>query len=72
MACERCEVIDLDGGVWWGSCDSCPDATDLGDEGEEFAEAIEKLKKLGWRIYKDDDGEWAHMCPSCVEDCDNG
>ena len=28
--------------------------------------AVKDAKDSGWRIYKED-GEWVHLCPTCVE-----
>lgn len=48
------------------SCDNCSETFDT-DEKDFFA-AIEAIKKEGWAVRQNDNEEWEHICPSCLED----
>lgn len=45
-------------------CDHCSESDEFyGD----FMEVIEEIKDKGWKVSKDEKGEWDHSCPDCVE-----
>lgn len=48
-------------------CDECSDETHETDA-EEWGDMLAEIRAEGWRVYKDDAGDWTHACPSCVED----
>ncbi len=48
-------------------CEDCGDQL-YGGTTEEFMAFVEQVKKEGWRIRKDQGGEWVHICPICSED----
>lgn len=49
-------------------CDSCSQGLIEAEEDEKFKELWERAKKIGWRAKKEDDDEWVHSCPECVDD----
>jgi hypothetical protein len=40
-------------------CDECGEETTVAGE---FIDCIKQLKRDGWRITKDDKGDWIHFC----------
>lgn len=44
-------------------CDKCDDESIFVGE---YSECINEAKTEGWRIYKDADELWCHICPMCV------
>ena len=46
-------------------CDECPSET-LQFDGIDWHEMIEKVKKAGWRIQKDVNDRFIHLCPNCA------
>ena len=36
-------------------------------DADDFYVMIEEAKSAGWRMGKDKNGEWYHLCPSCIE-----
>ncbi|MFA6091209.1 MAG: hypothetical protein WC774_05565 [Candidatus Gracilibacteria bacterium] len=44
-------------------CDECGDFEDYDEE--DWSELSKIIKEDGWQIKKD--GDWLHICPSCVE-----
>ena len=47
-------------------CDSCSNFLNC-DVYDDFYSAIHMAKDEGWKITKDEDGEWIHTCPVCAE-----
>jgi len=47
-------------------CDWCSNFLNC-DTYEDFRGAIDMAKDKGWKIRKDEDGEWIHICPVCAE-----
>lgn len=43
--------------------DSCSRILDTMQE--DFKEALYDLKSENWKIVKESDGEWMHLCPEC-------
>jgi hypothetical protein len=48
------------------SCDTCSNATIV--DTDDWDEMIKHIKGEGWRVSKDDDGDWCHDCPACAEE----
>lgn len=46
------------------TCDECGGEEAGGTR--EFREFVSDLKDMGWKIRKDEDGNWTHECPDCV------
>ena len=46
-------------------CDTCGQSTFF--DRTYFQDFISDAKEAGWKIYKDNGGEWAHSCPACAE-----
>ena len=47
-------------------CDFCPEDTYMDFGRDEWSDMIAELKADGWKIFKDDDGNWTHKCPDCA------
>ena len=45
-------------------CNECGDTFYGGCE-DDFYGFVQQVRGEGWRITKDDDGEWVHLCPEC-------
>lgn len=43
-------------------CDDCGEHSEIGDN---FNQVISDIKADGWKIYKDENGDWIHLCTSC-------
>ena len=48
-------------------CDFYPSDQDYDFGRDEWNELIAEMKADGWRIIKDENGNWGHKCPYCVE-----
>lgn len=46
------------------TCDICGDTL---PEEYDFSDAVQAMKDAGWKIQRNDDGEWEHFCPECRE-----
>ena len=44
-------------------CDEC--GHELYGGTFEFREFVDTIKQDGWKIRKDESGEWTHTCPEC-------
>ena len=44
-------------------CDNCDEEKQVASH--NFVEAWESAKEDGWRCFKNDEGEWEHICPDC-------
>lgn len=52
-------------------CDDCGTDTEHQLQGcRDFLEFVAELKDDGWKVFKDEDGEWRHLCPDCVGETD--
>ena len=60
---EKNEIRDWG---WDVDCDRCPYYENFPDI-INFSDLIAELKRQGWKIRKNQDGEWEHICPSCAE-----
>lgn len=49
------------------SCDKCPNECETFDTDDGWQAMIDQLRKDGWKIYKDEKGEWTHIGPACSE-----
>jgi len=49
------------------TCDRCSSETAEFDCDNGWAAMIDELRAEGWAIRKDDDGDWEHIGPACVE-----
>jgi len=47
-------------------CDKCSNFLNC-DTYEDFRGAIDMAKDEGWKITKDEEGDWIHLCPICAE-----
>ena len=48
-------------------CDQCAEAVEVEhDDVENFHHMIRTIKADGWQVVPGD-GDWRHICPSCVE-----
>lgn len=47
------------------SCDYCSFTED--HDTSSFVEVIRAMKRDGWRVEKDDEDDWMHKCPICIE-----
>lgn len=55
-------TYEMDGGGHTFACDKCGDSeTEEGD----FSDVWGDLKDVGWRAFRNDDGDWEHRCPVC-------
>ena len=54
------ERID-DGLGYVVECDKC--SSFIGIDSEDFTDAVDTAKQQGWKIRKDKDGDWIHLCP---------
>lgn len=45
------------------SCDSCDEEV----LEQDFHDAKDVIDSLGWKTFKDTDGEWAHKCSACID-----
>lgn len=57
-------TIERQHGLMCLMCDGCDEDLEF-FEANEFNVMIADAKSKGWRIRKDDDGDWEHHCPSC-------
>ena len=48
-------------------CNICGTNEYLDFDWENFRAAVADAKERGWKIYKNEDGEWCHKCPECVK-----
>lgn len=46
-------------------CDTCGQVQYLDFDWQHLREAVAEAKRSGWKIYKDEDGEWCHQCQDC-------
>ena len=46
-------------------CDECSECLETGMH--DFAKALALLKEEEWANVKDDDGEYTHVCPACLD-----
>lgn len=37
-------------------------------EADEFHDVLDEIKSAGWRVHKDEEGYWTHLCPDCEPD----
>jgi hypothetical protein len=44
-------------------CDECKQSEFYDDD--RFRDFIDHAKKDGWKITKDNVGDWMHICPTC-------
>jgi len=44
-------------------CDSCDEVLDTGET--NFDQARASLREENWKVKKEIDGEWYHLCPEC-------
>jgi len=49
--------------LYFVECDECGEPCN--EDGGNYQEAVDAFKMEGGRVYKDEDGEWAHACRSC-------
>ncbi len=49
------------------TCDDCGDEHAGGCQ-DDFRKFVQELQELGWKISKDEDGQWTHTCPACNEE----
>jgi len=54
------------GGAYEVFCDFCDHVEEIDTDGD-FQELLDQMKENGWENFKDEDGEWEHKCPICVE-----
>jgi hypothetical protein len=47
-------------------CDGCGDELDT--ELVDFGDAKEVANEEGWRLRKEDGGDWLNLCPDCAND----
>lgn len=50
-------------GTYDARCDEC--GGDACYEEDSFQEAVDRFKDDGGRVYKDEDGDWRHVCKDC-------
>lgn len=46
-------------------CDSCNETQHKDYHRDDFDVMISDAKQAGWRVYKEDDGTWSHICDDC-------
>ena len=46
-------------------CDSCSNYLNC-DVEDDFKEAVDMAKDKGWKVKKDQEGDWVHICPVCA------
>lgn len=44
-------------------CDECGEACE--EDGDTFQEAVDLFKAAGGKVFRDQDGDWAHNCADC-------
>lgn len=49
--------------LYFVECDVCGKACD--EDGSDFQEAVDAFKMEGGRVYRDQEGDWAHECKDC-------
>jgi hypothetical protein len=47
------------------TCEICDQTEYLDFDWESFREAVAEAKTRGWKAYKDEDGQWCHICWGC-------
>lgn len=61
-------------GIFEIACDRCPSGHKEVDADFGWGSMIAEIKEDGWKVLKDADGDWTHICPACDEsenDIDN-
>jgi len=48
------------------NCDKCSNYLNC-DVYDDFQGAIDLAKEKGWKIRKDKNGDWEHICPVCYQ-----
>lgn len=46
------------------NCDECPEFLEVYTD--DWQELMEEMKHLGWRIQKNVENEFIHLCPNCA------
>ena len=64
-------TLQVSEGTWWCECDLCGHCDEFGEYEATFREAVEAVKSSGWKVHRLH-GDWEHICPSCLEDIENG
>lgn len=49
------------------SCDKCSNYLNCDTGTDDFQGAINMAKGRGWRMRKDKDDDWEHICPVCYQ-----
>lgn len=57
-------MIQKQEGLFVVHCDECTEYLETGCD--DFHDAIQYLKDEQWRISKDEDDEWIHLCTECA------
>ena len=48
------------------NCDKCSNYYNC-ECSDDFLEAVDMAKKQGWKIRKDKNDDWEHICPVCYQ-----
>lgn len=51
--------------MYFVECNECGECHDL--DAETFEAAVEEVKEAFWRIRKEQDGSWGHVCTGCIK-----
>ena len=54
-------TIEREGIGFIVECDKCSNYFNV--DSEFFQDAVDELKREGWKIRKDENDEWIHICP---------
>lgn len=57
-------MIQREDGLLIFFCDECPETIET--DTDDFRDALDTIKTDGWRVTKDADDEWIHLCPECA------
>jgi len=57
-------VIERDAGFFVVHCDACPNSTEK-DTDWGWESMINDIRDEGWKIVRDEDGDYEHYCPAC-------
>ena len=47
------------------TCEICGQTEYLDFDWENFKAAVAEAKERGWKTWKDEDGQWCHICSIC-------
>jgi hypothetical protein len=57
-------MIQKENGLIIFFCDGCPEYIET--DTEDFHDALDTIKRNEWRVTKDAEDEWIHLCSVCA------